>query len=63
MKNFDRDFNRTSKLIQGVFIFIAIVIISMFVFGVLMAFNVITNPEGMGEFFGKIVSGFQSVNK
>jgi len=35
----------------------------MFVLGGMLLYNIFTNPEAVGEFFGRIVGGFQSVNK
>ncbi|MFW6246850.1 MAG: hypothetical protein ACOC22_01595 [bacterium] len=62
MRDFDRSFKRTRNVAIGMFIFNTIVILGMFALGIIVLYNIFTNPEGVGEFFGRIVSGFQSIN-
>ena len=63
MRNFDRSFNRTRRLAIGMFIFNAIVVLGMFVLGIYILHTLFTNPEAVGEFFGRIASGFQSATQ
>lgn len=59
MNKFETRFNRRRKFVK-IFFVINITII-VIVFGVLALLGIyaINNPEGIGEFFGKIVNGFK----
>ena len=61
MRNFDRSFNRTSRMINIAFIFQLIIIAITISVVVYIAWNMFTNPESVGEFFGRIVKGFNEV--
>lgn len=61
MRNFDRSFNRTSRMINIAFVFQLIIISITISVVVYIAWNMFTNPESVGEFFGRIVKGFNEV--
>ena len=61
MRSFDRSFNRTSRMINIAFIFQLIIIAITISVVVYIAWNMFTNPESVGEFFGRIVKGFNEV--
>jgi len=60
MDNFDRKFNRTRKVINYIFVFNMVIIIAVLIGAIVLGYNVFTNPEGVGAFFGKIVKGFNN---
>ena len=59
-RDFDKRFNRTRRLAKGVFIFNALIVIAMLTGIVVLGYNIITDPASVGEFFGKIVNGFNN---
>jgi len=61
MRSFDRSFNRTSRMINIAFIFQLIIIVITISVVVYIVWNMFTNPESVGEFFGRIVKGFNEV--
>ena len=58
MNNFDKQFNRTRKLATIFFIIQATLIFAAIVGAIFVIYNLVTNPEGFGEFFAKIANGF-----
>lgn len=62
MKNFETRFNRTRKVINIIFIFNIIAIVAIFIGISYLGWNLFHNPESIGEFFGKIVKGFNTAN-
>ena len=54
--DFEKSFNRGFKTIVFLQILFAIVIVVVII-------ALITNPQAVGEFFGKIVNGFNSTAK
>ncbi len=62
MRNFETRFNRTRKMINVFFIFNLVVIIAVFIGAIYLGWNLFQNPESIGEFFGKIVKGFNGAN-
>lgn len=60
--SFDSEYNRTAKRINIGFVVITIISTIVSVFVILGIIFLIKNPEAIGEFFGKIGSGFNSVN-
>jgi hypothetical protein len=59
-KNFDRNFNRMRNIFWIMFIFISILIVAGIVASVFFGYSIFTNPEGVGEFAGKVMKGFES---
>lgn len=53
--NFNRDFNRMRTFIK----FFFILVLGLTLLGIGFQIFLILNPELIGEFFGRIVSGFQ----
>ncbi len=62
MRNFESRFNRTRKMVSILFIFNLILIVAAFIGAIYLGWNLFNNPESIGEFFGKIVKGFNNVN-
>jgi hypothetical protein len=61
MKNFENQFAKQRKLSNVFFVFNRLIIIAS-IFGiVVLGYTVLTNPEIVGEFFGRILKGFESV--
>lgn len=60
MDNFDRSFNRTQKAFNVIFVFNMVVIVAVLIGAIILGYNVLTNPEAVGAFFGKIVKGFNN---
>jgi len=58
--NFDRNFNRTGNFIKGAVIVQFIIVGAIFIAVIIGVIALISNPESVGEFFGKIVNGFNS---
>lgn len=58
--SFDKRFNRTRRFIKGAMIIQFIVIGAIFVAIIIGIVALINNPQAVGEFFGKIVNGFNS---
>jgi hypothetical protein len=60
--DFNKNFNRTSRMINITtiitFILSFSIIVSTIIGMVYLGYNIFTDPEGVGEFFGKIVKGF-----
>ena len=61
MKDFEKRFERRRKLFNVFFIFNLTIIIAGIILAILFGYNVVTNPEGVGEFYGRIAKGFMSV--
>jgi hypothetical protein len=63
--DFETRFAKRRKLFNIFFIFnlsiIIAVIIAVIIGAVILGYNVFTNPEGVGEFFGRIMKGFSGV--
>ena len=59
MNNFEKRFNRRRKLTRTFFVINITIIVIVFGVMALLGIYAITNPEGIGEFFGKIVNGFK----
>jgi hypothetical protein len=58
--SFDKRFNRTRRFIKGAMV-VQFIIIGIIVIGVIVGIiALINNPQAIGEFFGKIVNGFNS---
>jgi hypothetical protein len=63
MRDFDKKFNKTWKLAIFFYILYALAILVVFIFGGMLIYYILTNPEVIGEFFGRIASGYQSVTQ
>lgn len=59
--DFSKNFNRTRKLAKGIIVFNAVIILAVIVVIAALGVNILTNPESVGQFFGKILHGFNSV--
>lgn len=58
---FETRFAKRRKLFNIFFIFNLSLIISTIIGAIILGYNVFTNPEGVGEFFGRIMKGFSAV--
>lgn len=59
--DFETRFAKRRKLFNIFFIFNLTLIIVTIIGAIILGYNVFTNPEGVGEFFGRIVKGFSGV--
>jgi len=59
--NFETRFAKRRKLFNIFFIFNLTLIIAAIIGAIILGYNVFTNPEGVGEFFGRIMKGFSGV--
>ena len=59
--DFETRFAKTRKLFNIFFIFNLLIIIVVIIGVVISGYNIFTNPEGVGEFFGRIMKGFSGV--
>lgn len=57
--SFDRDFNTIRGITIFMVIFTIVTAIAVIVGGFILFGWAISNPEGIGEFFGKVFSGFK----
>ncbi len=60
MDNFERSFNKSRKVFNFIFVFNMVIIVLVLIGVIILGYNVLTNPEAVGEFFGKIVKGFNN---
>jgi hypothetical protein len=58
---FETRFAKRRKLFNIFFIINLSIIIAAIVGSVTLGYNIFTNPEGVGEFFGRIMKGFSGV--
>jgi len=61
MEDFDKDFSFMRKMFKFIFITALILIISYYVFIVVIGISLVNNPEGVGEFIGTVKKGIESV--
>ena len=59
--DFETRFAKRRKLFNVFFIFNLTIIIAVFIGVVILGYNIFTNPESVGEFFGRIMKGFSGV--
>jgi hypothetical protein len=59
--DFETRFAKRRKLFNIFFIFNLTLIIASIIGAIILGYNVFTNPEGVGEFFGRIMKGFSGV--
>jgi hypothetical protein len=59
--DFENRFAKRRKLFNIFFIFNLTLIIAAIIVAIILGYNVFTNPEGVGEFFGRIIKGFSGV--
>ena len=59
--NFETRFAKRRKLFNIFFIFNLSLIIATIIGAIILGYYVFTNPEGVGEFFGRIMKGFSGV--
>lgn len=59
--DFETRFAKRRKLFNVFFIFNLSLIIATIIGAIILGYNVFTNPEGFGEFFGRIMKGFSGV--
>lgn len=59
---FERDWNRTRKIMRLWAIFVALVSLTIFVGVGYTIFSVATNPASVGEFVGQIEQGYKKAN-
>lgn len=59
--DFENRFAKRRKLFDIFFIFNLTLIIAAIIGAIILGYNVFTNPEGVGEFFGRIMKGFSGV--
>lgn len=58
---FKTRFTKRKKLFNIFFIFNLLIIITIIIGAIILGYNIFTNPEGVGEFFGRIIKGFNGV--
>lgn len=58
--DFENRFAKRRKLFNAFFIFNLLIIITFNIGAVILGYNIFTNPESVGEFFGRILKGFSS---
>ena len=56
--DFETRFAKRRKLFNIFFILNLSIIIAVIIGAVILGYNIFTNPEGVGEFFGRIMKGF-----
>ena len=63
MRNSDLEkrFSKRRKLFNTFFVFNLLIIIAIIIGAIILGYNIFTNPESVGEFFGRILKGFSSV--
>ena len=59
--DFETRFAKRRKLFNVFFFFNLTIIIAVFIGVVILGYNIFTNPESVGEFFGRIMKGFSGV--
>lgn len=59
--DFETRFAKRRKLFNIFFIFNLTLIIVAIIGAIILGYNVFANPEGVGEFFGRIMKGFSGV--
>lgn len=59
--DFEIRFAKRRKLFNIFFIFNITLIIAAIIVSIILGYNVFTNPEGVGEFLGRIMKGFSCV--
>ena len=59
--DFETRFAKRRKLFNIFFIFNLTLIIVAIIGAIILGYNVLANPEGVGEFFGRIMKGFSGV--
>lgn len=57
MNTFETKFNKRRKMFNAFFIFNLVVIAFVAIAGIYIGYHVLSNPESIGEFFGKILKG------
>jgi len=60
--DFETRFAKRRKLFKIFFVFNLTLIIAAIIGAIILGYNVFTNPEGVGEFFGRIMKGFSGVH-
>lgn len=58
--NFDRKFNSIFNISRGIIGISAAITILILIASIFLGIQVISNPESVGQFFGKIIHGFNS---
>ena len=59
--DFENRFSKRRKLFNTFFVFNLLIIIAVIIGAIILGYNIFTNPEAVGEFFGRILKGFSSV--
>ena len=59
--DFEARFAKRRKLFNIFFIFNLSIIMVVIIGTMILGYNIFTNPEGVGEFFGRIMKGFNGV--
>ena len=59
--DFETRFAKRRKLFNIFFILNLSIIIAVIIGAVILGYNIFTNPECVGEFFGRIMKGFSGV--
>jgi hypothetical protein len=59
--DFETRFAKRRKFFNIFFVFNLSIIIAVIIGAVILGYNIFTNPEGVGEFFGRIMKGFRGV--
>ena len=59
--DFETRFAKRRKLFNIFFIFNLLIIISAIIGAVILGYHIFVNPEGLGEFFGRIMKGFSGI--
>ena len=60
MDNFDRRFGMMNRIFFTVFFVCLIAIVCAWILTGILGYNILTNPEGVGEYLGKILNGIKS---
>lgn len=55
-------YKKKEKMIQGFMVAQFIIGICIFIFIGILGYNILSNPEIVGEFFGRIMDGFEGSN-
>lgn len=55
-------YKKKEKMIQGFMVVQFIIGICILIFIGILGYNILSNPEMVGEFFGRIMDGFESSN-
>lgn len=58
MRNFNKDIRNTQRYITGIWVLALVLTVVTIASGALLAYQLVNNPEAIGEFVGRIAKGF-----